>query len=70
VLSALARALDWQVDEFMAFLESQQGLDRYEACNLEAHARDVFGVPTMMVGDEMWWGNDRFEFLERFLSDT
>ena len=70
VLSALALALDWQVDEFMAFLESEEGRDRYEACNLEAHTRGVFGVPTMMVGDEMWWGNDRLEFLDQFLSQA
>jgi len=66
----LGVALDWQVDEFMAFLESEEGRDRYEACNLEAHARGVFGVPTMLVGSEMWWGNDRLEFLEKFLSQA
>ncbi len=70
VLRALASAMDWPVDEFMSFLESQGGLDRYEACNLEAHARGVFGVPTMMLGEEMWWGNDRLDFLEQRLASA
>ena len=34
---------------------------------MAAHQRGVFGVPTMMIGDEMWWGNDRLDFLEEFL---
>ena len=70
VLSALALAMDWPVDEFLAFLGSSEGRGRYEAGNLEAHARGIFGVPTMMVGDQMWWGNDRLDFLDRFLSNT
>jgi 2-hydroxychromene-2-carboxylate isomerase len=24
-------------------------------------SRGVFGVPTLSVGEEMFWGNDRFE---------
>lgn len=27
----------------------------------EAYARGIFGAPTMLVGDEMFWGNDRLE---------
>ncbi len=27
----------------------------------EAQARGIFGAPTFMVGDEMFWGNDRLE---------
>ena len=27
----------------------------------EAHARGVFGVPTVAVGDELFWGDDRLE---------
>jgi 2-hydroxychromene-2-carboxylate isomerase len=34
---------------------------RLEAESRAAVARGVFGVPTIFVGDEMFWGNDRFE---------
>ena len=33
----------------------------------EAIARGVFGVPTMIVGDELFWGNDRFELVRFYL---
>jgi 2-hydroxychromene-2-carboxylate isomerase len=26
-----------------------------------AHARGVFGVPTVAIGDELFWGDDRLE---------
>ena len=70
VLSALARAMDWPVEEFLSYLESSEGQKRYEACNVGAHDRGVFGVPTMMLGDEMSWGNDRLEFMSRYLANT
>jgi 2-hydroxychromene-2-carboxylate isomerase len=34
---------------------------RLAADTQAAIARGVFGVPTLFVGDEMFWGNDRFE---------
>jgi len=33
-----------------------------------AAARGVFGVPTMEVGDELFWGYDDFPYLEMFLA--
>ena len=29
--------------------------------------RGVFGVPTVFVGDQMFWGNDRFELARHFI---
>ncbi|MBW2272221.1 MAG: 2-hydroxychromene-2-carboxylate isomerase [Deltaproteobacteria bacterium] len=37
-----------------------EALDRQTA---EAIERGVFGVPTLFVGNEMFWGNDRFELV-------
>lgn len=33
----------------------------------EALSRGVFGVPTMVIDDELFWGLDSFDHLERFL---
>jgi 2-hydroxychromene-2-carboxylate isomerase len=32
-----------------------------------AHARGVFGVPTVAVGDELFWGDDRLEEAAEFV---
>jgi 2-hydroxychromene-2-carboxylate isomerase len=34
----------------------------------DAIARDVFGVPTMEAGDELFWGYDDLPYLELFLA--
>jgi 2-hydroxychromene-2-carboxylate isomerase len=36
----------------------------------QAIADGVFGVPTMVVGDELFWGYDDMTFLQRFLDAT
>lgn len=63
----IANDLGWKPDEFVAFVRSEESLTRYQQSTQQAHARGVFGVPTMMLGGEMWWGNDRLDFLEEFL---
>jgi 2-hydroxychromene-2-carboxylate isomerase len=36
----------------------------------EAVERGAFGAPTFFVGDEMFWGNDRLDFLEEALRNS
>lgn len=36
----------------------------------EAYARGIFGAPTMFVGDEMFWGNDRLNDAIAFAAET
>ena len=42
--------------------------DTYAANLEEAVARGVFGVPFYLVGDERFWGQDRLEDLDLYLS--
>jgi 2-hydroxychromene-2-carboxylate isomerase len=39
----------------------------YEAYTQEAIDRQVFGAPTYVYRDELFWGQDRLDFLERAL---
>lgn len=41
---------------------------RYEAFTDEAIARQVFGAPTYVYKDELFWGQDRLDFLNRALA--
>jgi 2-hydroxychromene-2-carboxylate isomerase len=50
--------------------ESQLVKDRLRANTDEAIARGMFGAPALFVGDELFWGNDRLEFLEAALKRT
>jgi len=39
--------------------------EKYAALTQEAIARGVFGAPTYVVEDELFWGQDRLDFLDR-----
>jgi 2-hydroxychromene-2-carboxylate isomerase len=68
LLRDVARQMGWSPDEFLTFVQSGAAERLYEKSNKEAQSRGVFGAPTMMVGDEMWWGNDRLGLLEEYLA--
>jgi 2-hydroxychromene-2-carboxylate isomerase len=36
---------------------------RYDQYTAEAIARNVFGAPTYAIGDELFWGQDRLDFV-------
>lgn len=41
---------------------------RYKALTQEAIERKVFGAPTYIYRDELFWGQDRLDFLDRALA--
>jgi 2-hydroxychromene-2-carboxylate isomerase len=44
------------------------GLAELERLRLAAEAKGVFGVPSYLVGDELYWGNERLERVRERLS--
>ncbi len=68
LIRGVAGELGWDVGKFLAFTSSAEAEARYRDSTRAAHERGVFGVPAMMIGAEMWWGNDRLDFLEEFLN--
>lgn len=67
VLREAARAGGLDPEATLALADAQPAKDRLRASSDEAVARGAFGAPTMFVGDQMFWGNDRLDHLERFL---
>jgi len=70
LLRKIASEFGWNSSEFLDFIASPDASDRYEASTENAIRRGVFGVPTMMVGDCMWWGNDRLFMVDEYLSQV
>jgi 2-hydroxychromene-2-carboxylate isomerase len=52
----------------MAMSEEHAVKDELRRNTEEAVRRGAFGAPTFFVGDEMFWGNDRLEFVEQALA--
>jgi carboxymethylenebutenolidase len=47
---------------------AQGNEDKYQAFTQEAVERGVFGAPSYIYRDEIFWGQDRLEFLDRALA--
>jgi 2-hydroxychromene-2-carboxylate isomerase len=52
----------------MALIGDQAVKDRLKENTTSAVARGVFGAPTFFVGNDMFWGQDRLEFVQDALS--
>ncbi|RZL63450.1 MAG: 2-hydroxychromene-2-carboxylate isomerase [Variovorax sp.] len=52
----------------LALANAQATKDQLKATTAEAVERGVFGAPTMFVGDQMFWGQDRLDFVRDALA--
>jgi 2-hydroxychromene-2-carboxylate isomerase len=67
VLRGLLRGAGLDPEAALARAKSPELAARLDAQTQDAIARGVFGVPTVFVGDEMFWGNDRFELARYYV---
>ena len=66
-LRPIAAELGVDPDEFEKESESELARQELIRATSEGLERGVFGAPTFCVGDELFWGKDRLDFLEREL---
>ena len=63
-LRPLVEKLGVNADDFETECESDHVRQALIDSTNKALDRGVFGVPSMFVGDELFWGKDRMEFIE------
>ena len=68
VLRALARGVNVDGDRLLAESDGEDARARLASITERAIARGVFGVPMCFVGEEMFWGKDRLDFVARLLA--
>ena len=56
-------------DALMSAANSEALDAQFAATTNEAHQADVFGSPSYIYNGELFWGQDRLEFLDRALAD-
>lgn len=64
VLGRILESASLDAEDYLRSAASSAVKDALRASTEEAVARGAFGAPTLFVGDEMFFGNDRFEFIE------
>lgn len=67
VLAAALSAAGFDAEEFVAMVADPEVKARLVATTEEAVQRGVFGAPTFFVGERMFFGQDRLEFVREAL---
>ena len=66
-VSAVLRRAGFDPQQLMALANDQVTKDALKATTTEAVSRGVFGAPTFFADDQMFWGQDRLDFLKEAL---
>jgi 2-hydroxychromene-2-carboxylate isomerase len=69
-VAAMIRSAGLNSSALLKQANAAETASRYEAFTDEAIARQVFGAPTYVYRDELFWGQDRLDFLDRALADA
>jgi 2-hydroxychromene-2-carboxylate isomerase len=67
-LGAICKEQGMDTAALAAAAQSESVKAEYAANTEEAVARNVFGAPSYVIGGEIFWGQDRLEFVERALA--
>lgn len=67
ILTGVLQRAGVNAAELIAATGRQDVKDELRRNTDDAVARGAFGAPTFFVGDEIFWGNDRFDFVEEAL---
>lgn len=66
-LAAALSEAGFEARPMLARIQTPEVKNALAESTRRALARGVFGVPTMIVGEELFWGNDQFEDMRRFV---
>ena len=67
-LAAVLRQAGLDADAFLALVSDTAVKEQLKKHTEEAVARGVFGAPTFFVGEDMFWGQDRLDFVAAALA--
>ncbi|MDA9165851.1 DsbA family protein, partial [Alphaproteobacteria bacterium] len=69
ILSALISKTGLEPDEIISFAKGAECKEIFDLYTKNAIKNDVFGAPTFIIEDQIYWGQDRLDFVERHLKE-
>lgn len=66
-VGAVLQKAGFDPQQLLALTAEPEVKEQLKAATQEAVARGVFGAPTFFVGKDMYWGQDRLEFVKEAL---
>ena len=70
VIGATLTDNGFEAPAYFAGIQEQEIKDGLKRCVEHAVAKGVFGAPTFFVGDKMWFGQDRLDWIETELGKS
>jgi 2-hydroxychromene-2-carboxylate isomerase len=67
VVAAVLQDAGFNPEELLSLAADPEVKESLKTLTQQAVARGVFGAPTFFVGDEMYWGQDRLDFVKEAL---
>ena len=67
-MSKLIRDLNIDSDEFFQSIKEQSVKDQLIKLTTDAFQKEVFGTPTFIVNNKIFWGQDRLQYALEELS--
>jgi 2-hydroxychromene-2-carboxylate isomerase len=61
-MSKLIRDLNIDSEEFFQSIKEQSVKDKLIKLTTDAFEKEVFGTPTFIINDKIFWGQDRLEY--------
>ena len=62
ILATLLKKCKIDLDVFLEGIKNSKIKDELKNLTQKAHDKEIFGVPTYIVNDKIFWGQDRLEF--------
>ncbi|WBY03321.1 2-hydroxychromene-2-carboxylate isomerase [Ramlibacter tataouinensis] len=66
-VAAVLQQAGFEPAALLALAQAPETKERLKAATQEAIDRGVFGAPTFFIGDQMFWGQDRLDFVKENL---
>ena len=70
MVAGVLQAAGFDPQAVLALASDPQVKESLKAATQEAVERGVFGAPTFFVEGQMYWGQDRLDFVEQALRET
>ena len=62
VLAEILKKIEMSIDQFNYKTDDPQVKEKLKNLTSEAYKKNIFGAPTYVVNNKIFWGQDRFEF--------
>ena len=62
ILISLLEKCKIKKNEFLKNIKDQKIKDKLKDATKEAHDKEIFGAPTFIINEKIFWGQDRLEY--------